>query len=41
MTYMLNAVVLTFHGMVMGKRRRTLEERSDLSANAGIGSNQA
>ncbi len=40
-TYMLKAVVLTFHGMVMGKRRRKLEERSNLSANAGIGSNQA
>ncbi len=39
MTYMLNAVVLTFHGMVMGKRRRKLEERSGFSRNAPLASN--
>lgn len=34
MTYMLNAVVLPLHGMVMGKRRRKLEERFSFSGNA-------
>jgi hypothetical protein len=31
MTYMLCPIVLTVHGMMMGKRRRKLEERSSVS----------
>lgn len=34
MTYMLNAVALPLHGMVMGKRRRRLEERFGSSENS-------
>src|SRR5258706_6564078 len=41
MTYMLNAIVLTVHGMVMGKRRRKLEGRSSFGENAGIESKGA
>ncbi len=34
MTYMLNAVVLPLHGMLMGRRRRKLEERSGFGEKA-------
>jgi hypothetical protein len=36
MTYMLNAIVLPLHGMLMGKRRRKLEERFGISENAVV-----
>ncbi|MDX6577921.1 MAG: hypothetical protein QOE96_3874 [Blastocatellia bacterium] len=39
MAYMLNAVVSPLHGMIMGKRRRKLEERFNLGENAVLESN--
>ncbi len=39
MTYMLNAVVLPLHGMLMGKRRRKLEARSRFGENELLESN--
>lgn len=39
MTYMLCPIVLTLHGMIMGKRRRKLEERFSVVAKTALESN--
>ena len=39
MTYMLCPIVLTVHGTIMGKRRRKLEQRFNVSENAALESN--